>query len=135
MLTSNFWPLRLTKCGSSVACSSSVGAGVGFLVLSAVGAVVGEGVGDTVGNSVGERVGEAVGVAVRSEALQLRALITKLTVGMGVASLVTQPKQLVAVRRDHLAAADRDPAVGYASYILAASPETCGQAMEVPELE
>jgi len=112
-----------------------VGAGVGFLVLSAVGAVVGEGVGDTVGNSVGERVGEAVGVAVRSEALQLRALITKLTVGMGVASLVTQPKQLVAVRRDHLAAADRDPAVGYASYILAASPETCGQAMEVPELE
>jgi len=25
-----------------------------------------------------------------------------------------------------------DPAVGYASTILAASPETCGQAMDVP---
>mmetsp|Transcript_21586 Transcript_21586/g.61357 ORF Transcript_21586/g.61357 Transcript_21586/m.61357 type:complete len:158 (+) Transcript_21586:241-714(+) len=125
----------------------SVGEAVGEADGEAVGETVGDGVGETVGNNVGvavgdavgkgvgEPVGEAVGEAVMFGVLQLRALITRLTVGDGVASLVTQPKQLVAVRRDHLAAADRDPAVGYASYILAASPETCGQAMEVPELE
>jgi hypothetical protein len=63
-----------------------------------------------------------------------RAKATRLTVGEGVASLVTQPVQFVAVRRFHLCAAVMDPAVGYASYILAASPETCGQAMDVPVL-
>jgi len=46
--------------------------------------------------------------------------------------LVTQPVQLVAVRRSHLCAAVMDTAVGYASYMMAASPETCGQAMDVP---
>ena len=61
-----------------------------------------------------------------------RAKATKLTVGVGVASLVTQPVQFVAVRRSHLCAAVMDPAVGYASYILAASPETCRHAMDVP---
>jgi hypothetical protein len=55
-------------------------------------------------------------------------------VGVGVASLVTQPVQLETVRRFHLCAAVMDPAVGYSSYILAASPETCGQAMDVPVL-
>jgi hypothetical protein len=53
---------------------------------------------------------------------------------MGVAALVTQVVQFVAVKRSHLSAAVMDPAVGYASNILAASPETCGQAMEVPVL-
>ena len=62
------------------------------------------------------------------------AKATRLTVGVGVASLVTQPVQLLAVRRSHLSAAVMDPAVGYASNILAASPETCGQAIDVPVL-
>jgi len=47
---------------------------------------------------------------------------------------VTQPERFVAVRRPHLCEAVMDPANGYASYIMAASPETCEQAMEVPEL-
>jgi hypothetical protein len=81
----------------------------------AVGAVVG----------VGEAVGDAGGAAVGAN-------ITKLTVGEEVAALVTQLVQFLADRRSHLCAAVRDPAVGYASYILAASPETCGQAMDVP---
>jgi len=28
-----------------------------------------------------------------------------------------------------------DTAVGYASYMMAASPETCGQAMDVPVMD
>jgi hypothetical protein len=86
------------------------------------GAGIGAGVG---GGGVGEAVGDAGGVAVG-------ARITKLTVGVEVTSLVTQPVQLETVKRSHLCAAVMDPAVGYASYILAASPETCGQAMDVP---
>jgi hypothetical protein len=35
--------------------------------------------------------------------------------------------------RAHLCEAVMDVAVGLASYMMAASPETCGQAMEVPE--
>ena len=46
--------------------------------------------------------------------------------------VVTHPVQFVAVRRFHLSAAVMFPAVGYASYILAASPATCGHAMDVP---
>jgi hypothetical protein len=120
--------------GVGKAVGAAVGEAVGENVGDAVGENVGEAVGDTVGKGVGEPVGEAVGEAVEFAVLQLRALITRLTVGVGVASLVTQPVQLVAVRRAHLAAAVMDPAVGYASYIRAASPETCGQAMEVPDM-
>jgi hypothetical protein len=35
--------------------------------------------------------------------------------------------------RAHLCEAVMDTAAGLASYMMAASPETCGQAMEVPE--
>jgi hypothetical protein len=88
---------------------------VSLPVMAVVGAIVG----------VGEAVGVAVGAAVGAK-------ITKLTVGVGVTSLVTQPVQLLDARRSHLSAAVMDPAVGCASYILAASPDTCGQAMDVP---
>jgi len=46
--------------------------------------------------------------------------------------LRTQLVQFVAVRSSHLSAAVMFGAAGYASNILAASPATCGQAMEVP---
>ena len=48
--------------------------------------------------------------------------------------MVTHPVQAVAVRRLHLSEAVMEAAVGYASYILAASPATCGHAMDVPVL-
>jgi hypothetical protein len=57
-----------------------------------------------------------------------------LTVGSGVASLVIQLVQFVSVRRSHLCAGFKDPASGYASYMMAASPETCGHAMDVPDM-
>jgi hypothetical protein len=47
---------------------------------------------------------------------------------------VTQPERFVAVRRFHLSEALMDTADGYASYIMAASPDTCGQAMDVPDI-
>jgi hypothetical protein len=40
--------------------------------------------------------------------------------------------QLVDIRRSFLAVAVMELAVGYLSYILAASPATCGHAMDVP---
>jgi hypothetical protein len=62
------------------------------------------------------------------------ARATKLTEA-GVAGIpVIVPVRLEAVRRLHLCAAVMDGAVGFASYIMAASPETCGQAMDVPEI-
>jgi hypothetical protein len=112
-----------------------VGDSVGESVGDGVGEGVGEGVGDSVGDDVGEGVGESVGGAGVGEGVGVTAKATKLTVGVGVASLVIQPVQFTAVRRVHLSAAVMDPAVGYASYIWAASPATCGQAMDVPVLE
>jgi len=111
-----------------------VGHGVGEGVSIGVGEGVGTGVGKGVGESVGEGVGRGVGDGVGGGVEEV-AKATRLTVGVGVASFVTQPVQFVAVRRSHLCAAVMDPAVGYASYILAASPETCGQAMDVPVLK
>merc|ERR1740121_1584463 len=46
---------------------------------------------------------------------------------------VIWPVRCDAVMRAHLCASVMDTAVGLASYMMAASPETCGQAMEVPE--
>jgi hypothetical protein len=46
---------------------------------------------------------------------------------------VTQPVRFVAIRSFHLSEAVMDGADGYASYMMAASPETCGQAMDVPD--
>jgi hypothetical protein len=74
-----------------------------------------------------------------------RARGTKLTVGVGVASFVTQPVQFVAVRRENTSvtfitqtAIDPcpliNPAVGYASYTLATSPVTCAAAIIAPVL-
>jgi len=111
-----------------------VGHGVGEGVSIGVGEGVGTGVGKGVGESVGEGVGRGVGDGVGGGVEEV-AKATRLTVGVGVASFVTQPVQFVAVRRSHLCAAVMDPAVGYASYILATSPATCGQAIDVPVLK
>ena len=99
-----------------------VGEGVGPGEGDGVGKGVGEGVGKGVGKGVGDGVGEGVGTMAKG---------TKLIVPE-VASLVTHPVQFVAVRRLNLSVGVMDAAVGYASYILAASPETCGHAMDVP---
>jgi hypothetical protein len=98
----------------------SVGGGVGTVVGGGVGTVVA---------AVGEGVNEAVGEGVDGGG----ASATKLTLA-GVEGIpVTQSVRFVAVRRLHLSEAVMDPAVGCASYTMAASPETCGQAMDVPD--
>ncbi|CAK0794359.1 unnamed protein product [Prorocentrum cordatum] len=102
-----------------------VGAGVAEGVNEVVDAGVVDGVNEVVDAGVGEAVGEGASGG---------ASATKLTLAGLWGISVTQPVRLVAVRRSHLCEAVMDPADGYASYIMAASPETCEQAMEVPEL-
>ncbi|CAK0794360.1 unnamed protein product [Prorocentrum cordatum] len=105
--------------------SEVVGAGVAEGVNEVVDAGVVDGVNEVVDAGVGEAVGEGASGG---------ASATKLTLAGLWGISVTQPVRLVAVRRSHLCEAVMDPADGYASYIMAASPETCEQAMEVPEL-
>jgi len=105
-------------------------------------APIGEGVGGGAGDGVGEGDGEVVGEGV-GEAVGVGAKATKLTVSevladpfpefLAVGIPVTQPVRFEAVMRSHLCEAVMDPADGYASYMMAASPETCGHAMDVPE--
>ena len=93
-----------TVCGNvGEAVGDAVGKGVGEPICEASGEAEGESVGEnvceTVGGNLGEAVGNAVckglcetvgeagGEAMEFAVLQLRALITRLTVGVGVASL------------------------------------------------
>jgi len=128
--------------GSGGAGAAGVGEGVGGGVGEEVGEDVGEGVGDGVGDGVGEGDGEFVGEAV-GEAVGVGAKATKLTVPelladplpelLAAGIPVTQLVRFEAFMRSHLCEAVMDPADGYASYMMAASPATCGHAMDVPE--
>ncbi|CAK0794369.1 unnamed protein product [Prorocentrum cordatum] len=111
--------------GASEGVNEVVGAGVAEGVNEVVDAGVVQGVNEVVDAGVGEAAGEGASGG---------ASATKLTLAGLWGISVTQPVRLVAVRRSHLCEAVMDPADGYASYIMAASPETCEQAMEVPEL-
>jgi hypothetical protein len=65
--------------------------------------------------------------------LGVGAKATRLTEAGDVGIPVIESVRLEAVMRAHLCEAVKDPAVGLASYMMAASPETCGQAMDVPD--
>jgi len=116
--------------GSGGAGAAGVGEGVG----EDVGEDVGDGVGEGDGEVVGEGVGEAVGVGARATKLAVAELLAGPLPELRAAGIpVTQPVRFEAVRRSHLCEAVMDPADGYASCMMAASPATCGHAMDVPE--